>query len=97
MIEKKKEINALISKINERDKNWEWKVPVIKDNEFHMWWEYLKYLKCKIEHFRIVWDEECEWFEVYDHENQNVTEDIEFNGTIESVMYSVLYYASSRY
>lgn len=95
----RRRIDELIRQINMEDKNWKWKVPVVKENEVWMWWEYLEYMgedQCKA-YFRLVYDKATGWFAVYDEHDGDITDQLEYYDNLKDTMRSVFYYAMNRY
>lgn len=93
--EQKEIIKAIAADLNSRDKNWKWKVSVVKATEIHMWWEYLK--GDKQEYFKITYDPEMDSFTAYSNYGEDITDELEDNTSLKRTIYSIFWYASSRY
>lgn len=95
----RRRINELIRQMNAEDQNWRWKAPVVKENEVWMWWEYLEEMNGDQgkAYFRLVYDKATGWFTVYDENDEDVTDQLEYFDNLKDTMRSVFYYAMDRY
>ena len=95
----RRRIDELIRQLNMEDQNWKWKVPVVKENEVWMWWEYLEEMNGDQgkAYFRLVYDKATGWFTVYDEHDDDITDQLEYYDNLKDTMRSVFYYAMDRY
>lgn len=97
-------IEEITKDLNQRDKNWKWSTKVkdrlnlpFPESVIEMHWEYLEYMEEPQDYFKIIFDQTEQMFVVKDNQGEDITEDLEDTTSLRETMYSVFWYASSRY
>lgn len=102
--EQKEEITRIENDLNKRDKNWKWSVKIedkfdlpFPESVIELHWEYLEYMEEPQDYFKITYDQEKGFFSVRNEHGEDITEELEDTTSLKEIMYSVFWYASSRY
>lgn len=88
-------IEEVAEGISKEDKNWDWQAKEICQHSLLLWWEYLRFEGT--EGFKIEYDEDEDFFSVYDEQGDDITDELEDTLDMKSTMRSIFWYASSRY
>ena len=102
--EKMEEITTITKDLNQMDKNWKWSTKVedrpnlpFPESVIEMHWGYLGYLEEPQDYFKVIYDQTEQVFVVKDDQGEDITEELEDTTSLRGTMYSVFWYASSRY
>lgn len=102
--EKMEEITTITKDLNQMDKNWKWSTKVVDrlnlpfpESVIEMHWGYLGYLEEPQDYFKVIYDQTEQVFVVKDDQGEDITEELEDTTSLRGTMYSVFWYASSRY
>lgn len=102
--EKMEEITTITKDLNQMDKNWKWSTKVedrlnlpFPESVIEMHWGYLGYLEEPQDYFKVIYDQTDQVFVVKDDQGEDITEELEDTTSLRGTMYSVFWYASSRY
>lgn len=102
--EKMEEITTITKDLNQMDKNWKWSTKVedrlnlpFHESVIEMHWGYLGYLEEPQDYFKVIYDQTEQVFVVKDDQGEDITEELEDTTSLRGTMYSVFWYASSRY
>ena len=102
--EKMEEITTITKDLNQMDKNWKWSTKVedrlnlpFPESVIEMHWGYLRYLEEPQDYFKVIYDQTEQVFVVKDDQGEDITEELEDTTSLRGTMYSVFWYASSRY
>lgn len=102
--EKMEEITTITKDLNQMDKNWKWSTKVkdrlnlpFPESVIEMHWGYLGYLEEPQDYFKVIYDQTEQVFVVKDDQGEDITEELEDTTPLRGTMYSVFWYASSRY